>query len=64
MKVFAWYQRSSTVHACKNTWACCPSALRLLILFVAGNIIGDILSFPIAHTFWNLMQFEGWYANE
>lgn len=52
------------IHYCHNKWLCCPGPLRLFILFVIGNILGDIISFPFAHTFWNLFHFEGWFAND
>lgn len=49
--------------ACK-LWSCCPTWAQVLVLFVAGNIIGDVLAFPFVHSFWNLVGFEGWFANE
>ena len=54
----------SAYRYCCDKWACCPSWLQLLLLFVIGNILGDIISFPFAHTFWNLLHFEGWFHNE
>lgn len=49
---------------CCNIWNCCPTWFQVLILFVAGNIIGDLLAFPFVHSFWNLVDFEGWFQEE
>ena len=51
-------------HKCKHLWLCCPSWLSVLLLFVAGNILGDLIAFPFVHSFWNLVGFEGWFINE
>lgn len=48
-------------HVCTRVWCCLPKWMQLFALFTLSNIIGDIMSFPIAHTFWNLMHFEGWF---
>ena len=48
-------------HVCTRVWCCLPSWLRLLTLFFVANVLGDIVSFPFAHTFWNVVGFEGWF---
>lgn len=49
---------------CKSAWACCPGFLRVFVVFFVANIAGDLLAFPFVHTFWNIVNFEGWYTNE
>lgn len=55
---------SKATHWCAGAWHCCPSLLRVFLVFFAANIAGDLLAFPFVHTFWNIVNFEGWYNNE
>ena len=48
-------------HACVHAWSCCPSWFRLFSVFVVANILGDLAAFPLVHSFWNLVGFEGWF---
>lgn len=50
-------------HTCKNAWVCCPGWFRFLTVFWIANILGDLVAFPFVHTFWNLLDFEGWYID-
>lgn len=49
---------------CRNAWFCCPSPVRVFLVFFVANILGDLIAFPFVHTFWNVVNFEGWYTNE
>jgi hypothetical protein len=51
-------------HKCRHLWLCCPSWIHVLLLFVMGNIIGDLIAFPFVHSFWNLVGFEGWFMDD
>lgn len=55
---------STIRNRCAHAWSCCPSPLRLFLVFFVANIAGDLVAFPFVHTFWNIMNFEGWFSNE
>ncbi len=46
---------------CCEAWACCPTLLRLVVLFVIVGAVQDFLLFPVVHSAWNLIGFEGWF---
>lgn len=43
---------------CHSWWCCAPRKVRWTVLAVLF-----VLEFPIVHTFWNIVGFEGFYAN-
>lgn len=55
---------TTLVSSCRHVWQCCPSFLRLVLAFAIVNILGDLLAFPFVHTFWNIVEFEGWFLDE
>lgn len=36
----------------------------MFLVFFVANILGDLIAFPFVHTFWNIVEFEGWYGPE
>lgn len=55
---------SKAIHVCKHWWCCCPGWLQWFVVFFVANIAGDLISFPFVHSFWNLVNFEGWFFDD
>lgn len=55
---------SKVVAICHSWWCCTPRLVQWLAAVFLFNAVSDFLLFPIVHSAWNLIGFEGWFLDK